>query len=145
MLLVVAILVAAVLLCLPFLLSRRTAGDRPGGVPDRWRLLVYFAALGLGFMVIEISMIQRFSLLLGYPTLSLSVSLFTLLISTALGARWSQWIQVDVRRRLAITVAGMWLITIVYLLISDAVTERVLAWDQTWRIALVVVMLFPWA
>ena len=143
MLLVVAILVAAVLLWLPFLLSRRTAGDRPGGVPDRWRLLVYFAALGLGFMVIEISMIQRFSLLLGYPTLSLSVSLFTLLISTALGARWSQWIQVDVRRRLAITLAGMWLITIVYLLISDAVTERVLAWDQTWRIALVVVMLFP--
>ena len=33
MLLVVAILVAAVLLCLPFLLSRRTAGDRPAGCP----------------------------------------------------------------------------------------------------------------
>ena len=30
MLLVVAILVAAVLLCLPFIVSRGTAGDRPG-------------------------------------------------------------------------------------------------------------------
>ena len=77
-------------------------------MPERWRLLVYFAALGLGFMVIEISMIQRFSLLLGYPTLSLSVSLFTLLLATALGARWSRWIQVDVRRRLAITVVALW-------------------------------------
>jgi hypothetical protein len=143
MLLVVAIVVAAVLLWLPFVVSRRRVDDRPGGVPDRWRLLVYFAALGLGFMVVEISMIQRFSLLLGYPTLSLSVSLFTLLIATALGARWSEWIQVDVRRRLSLTLAGMWAITFVYLLISDTVTERVLAWDQAWRIVLVVVMLFP--
>ena len=46
-------------------------------------------ASGLGFMMIEISMIQRFALLLGYPTLSLSVSLFTLLIATAVGARLS--------------------------------------------------------
>jgi hypothetical protein len=143
MLLFVAILVAAVLLWLPFLVSRRAVDDRPGGVPDRWRLLVYFAALGLGFMVVEISMIQRFSLLLGYPTLSLSVSLFTLLISTALGARWSLWIQVDVRRRLTFTLAGMWVVTLLYLLISDSVTERVLAWDQIWRILLAVVMLFP--
>ena len=34
-------------------------------------------------------MIQRFALLLGFPTLSLSVSLFTLLITTAIGARYS--------------------------------------------------------
>ena len=40
-------------------------------------------------MLIEISMIQRFALLLGFPTLSLSVSLFTLLIATAIGARYS--------------------------------------------------------
>ncbi len=143
MLLVVAVIVAAILLALPFLVTRKTGVDRPPPVPDRWRLLVYFAALGLGFMVIEISMIQRFSLLLGYPTLSLSVSLFTLLIATALGARWSAWVQGDIRRRLVMTVAAMWVITSAYLLISDAVTEHVLAWSQAGRIALVMVMLFP--
>ena len=143
MLLVVAVIVAAILLALPFLVTRKTGVDRPPPVPDRWRLLVYFAALGLGFMVIEISMIQRFSLLLGYPTLSLSVSLFTLLIATALGARWSAWVQGDIRRRLVMTVAAMWVITSGYLLISDAVTEHVLAWSQAGRIALVMVMLFP--
>ena len=143
MLLVVAVIVAAILLALPFVATRKAGGDRPRPVPDRWRLLVYFAALGLGFMVVEISMIQRFSLLLGYPTLSLSVSLFTLLIATALGARWSAWVQGDIRRRLTMTVAAMWAITIVYLLISDTVTEQVLAWSQAGRIALVIVMLFP--
>ncbi|HZB41770.1 MAG TPA: hypothetical protein VE487_12440, partial [Ilumatobacter sp.] len=143
MLLVVAVIVAAILLALPFLATRRSGFERPAPVPQRWRLLVYFAALGLGFMVVEISMIQRFSLLLGYPTLSLSVSLFTLLIATALGARWSAWVQGDVRRRLLMTVTAMWVITLIYLLISDAVTERVLAWSQPGRIALVIVMLFP--
>jgi hypothetical protein len=143
MLLVVAVIVAAILLALPFLATRKTGTDRSPPVPERWRLLVYFAALGLGFMVVEISMIQRFSLLLGYPTLSLSVSLFTLLLATALGARWSAWVQVDVRRRLVMTVVAMWAITLTYLLISDTVTDRVLAWSQAGRIALVIVMLFP--
>ena len=143
MLLVVAVIVAAILLALPFLATRKTGADRPPRVLQRGRLLVYFAALGLGFMVVEISMIQRFSLLLGYPTLSLSVSLFTLLIATALGARWSAWVQGDVRRRLVMTVAAMWVTTLTYLLISDAVTDRVLAWSQAGRIALVFVMLFP--
>jgi hypothetical protein len=143
MLLVVAVLVAAILLCLPFLVTRGPSEERPARVHDRWRLLVYFAALGLGFMVVEISMIQRFSLLLGYPTLSLSVSLFTLLLSTALGARWSAWILGDVRHRLALTAVAMWVVTLLYLAISDPVTERVLAWSQPARIALVIVLLFP--
>ena len=143
LLLVAAVIVAALLLWVPFFMYRRLVGADGVAVPGRWRLLVYFGALGLAFMVIEISMIQRFSLLLGYPTLSLSVSLFTLLLSTAVGARFSGWIQGDQRRRLPITVAAMWIVTFVYLGISDAVTEQVLAWPQPARIALVFVMLFP--
>ena len=143
MLLTVAVVVALVLLALPFLISRRRSGSPAVSVPGRWRLLVYFAALGLGFMLVEISMIQRFALLLGYPTLSLSVSLFTLLIATAIGARSSDWIQRDTRTRLWMTLGAMWLVGIVYLAVSDPVTERVLAWSEPLRIGLVVVMLFP--
>jgi hypothetical protein len=52
--------------------------------------LVYFLGLGVGFMLIEISFIQKYVLLLGYPTYSLSVTLAALLISTALGASLSR-------------------------------------------------------
>ena len=143
MLLAVAIVVAAVLLSVPFVVSRRRSGDAAVRVPGRWRLLVYFAGLGLGFMIVEISMIQRFALLLGYPTLSLSVSLFTLLIATAIGARFSDWILADVRTRLLATLVAMWLVGIVYLLISDPVTDAVLAWAEPLRIGLVFLLLFP--
>ena len=54
--------------------------------------LVLFAAIGIGFLVFEISMIQRFVLFLGFPTYSLSVVLAALLAFTGLGAglsgRW---------------------------------------------------------
>ena len=88
-LIIIAFVVASAFLWLPFALTRRRGAARPRRVDGRGRMFVYFASIGLGFMFIEISMIQRFSLLLGYPTLSLSVSLFTLLLATAIGARLS--------------------------------------------------------
>lgn len=87
MLVGVATLVAGLFLWLPFGLTRPRGGAVK--VRGRGRLFAYFAVLGLGFMLIEVSMIQRFALLLGFPMLSLSVSLFTLLIATAIGARGS--------------------------------------------------------
>ena len=52
--------------------------------------LVYFGALGAGFMLIEVSVLQNFVLLLGHPVYSLTVTLFSLLLGTGLGAAWSR-------------------------------------------------------
>lgn len=52
--------------------------------------LFYFLSLGIGFMLIEISFVQKYILLLGYPTYSLSVTVCSLLIFTALGAALSR-------------------------------------------------------
>jgi predicted membrane-bound spermidine synthase len=50
----------------------------------------YFGALGLGFMLVEIGMLQRLMLFLGQPALALSVVLATLLVSAGLGAAWTR-------------------------------------------------------
>ena len=47
--------------------------------------LGFFAAIGLGFLVLEVVLIQRFVLFLGFPTYALSVVLFALLVFTGLG------------------------------------------------------------
>lgn len=70
------------LLVLPALLGRRGGGNAARGA--LW--VVYFACLGLGFIVVEIVLIQRFSLFLGYPVYSLAVVLFTLLLASASGS-----------------------------------------------------------
>ena len=48
--------------------------------------LVYFAAIGLGFMLVEVSQMQRLIVFLGHPTYALSVVLFTLLLSGGFGS-----------------------------------------------------------
>ena len=139
-LLAVATIVAAVLLWLPFALTRRRDTGR-APPPHRGRFFVYFAALGLGFMLVEISMIQRFALLLGFPTLSLSVSLFTLLLATAAGARWSASTR-RVAGLLGVT-GALVVLTVVYLLVAAPITDVALAWPQWARMAVVFVLLFP--
>lgn len=48
--------------------------------------LVYFGAIGFGFMLIEISQVQRLAIFLGHPVYSLSVVLFSLLLSSGIGS-----------------------------------------------------------
>ncbi len=62
--------------------------------------LSYFAAIGLGFLVLEVALIQRFVLFLGFPTYSLSVVLFALLIFTGVGSWITSRSRMDPRRLL---------------------------------------------
>jgi len=137
----VASVVAALFLWLPFGLTRRRGNTVR--VRGRWVLFTYFACLGLGFMLIEISMIQRFALLLGFPTLSLSVSLFTVLIATALGARWSAIVQRKAPLGLPVAVGALMVVSLLYMLVSTPITDVALAWPQWARILTVVALLFP--
>jgi hypothetical protein len=77
-----ALLLGGLLIVLP--LVRRGASSLD--VRAAPRFLLYFLGLGLGFMLIEISFVQKYVLLLGYPTYSLSVTIFSLIVSAALGA-----------------------------------------------------------
>jgi len=47
---------------------------------------IYFAAIGFGFMLVEISQMQRLIVFLGHPTYALSVVLFALLLSSGFGS-----------------------------------------------------------
>ncbi len=62
----------------------------PSGLRQHGRLLLYFAFIGLGFIVLEIGLLVKFSLFLGHPVRSLTVTLFSLLLFSGLGSRASQ-------------------------------------------------------
>jgi hypothetical protein len=48
--------------------------------------LTYFAAIGFGFMLVEMSQVQRLTIFLGHPVYSLSVVLFALLVASGVGS-----------------------------------------------------------
>lgn len=49
-------------------------------------LLLYFSSIGMGFMMIEISQMERLTIFLGHPTYGLSVVLCALLLSSGMGS-----------------------------------------------------------
>lgn len=51
----------------------------------RW-MSVYFVGIGFGYVMIQLGLHQRLNLILGHPTLALSVVLFAMLLGTGLGS-----------------------------------------------------------
>jgi len=84
---VLAISLLAVLAFLVLPLARGGRGQQPRPVR-----LLYFIAVGLGYILVEISFIQRFVLFLGHPVYALTVVVFLLLLSSGAGSmvspRW---------------------------------------------------------
>lgn len=53
------------------------------------KFFLFFMAIGMGFMLIEISQIQRLNIFLGHPTYSIAAALFTMLLSSGIGSYFS--------------------------------------------------------
>jgi spermidine synthase len=85
LLLVLVISMIAVLAFLVLPLALRSRNARQSLFP-----LLYFVAVGLGYILVEIAFIQRFVLFLGHPTYALTVVIFLLMISSGAGSLFSR-------------------------------------------------------
>lgn len=132
-LLVFMILLAAPLSLAPALKPRRSSPS----VPIRWPALAYFGLLGAAYLLIEIPLIQRLTLLLDRPTWSLAAVLFTLLLTSGLGSLASP--RIGLRLSLAALV-GLIALTTTALPILIGLA---LPWDLPLRLLLVVSALSP--
>jgi hypothetical protein len=72
---------------MPLLIAAKRSFRPSEGMPP---LYVFFAAIGLGFLLVEIAQLQRLILYLGHPTYALSVVLFSLLLSSGIGSLLSE-------------------------------------------------------
>jgi len=82
MLLIISILAVLAFLILPLALHRHRQNTPRTGIVA----LLYFITVGFGFILVEISLIQRFVLFLGHPTYALTVVVFLLLLSSGAGS-----------------------------------------------------------
>ncbi len=87
-LLLIVITLVALFMIVPLYVRRRSslAALEPRG---RWATLIYFGALGSGFMLIEVALISKFILFLGHPIYALTAVLCTILVSAGVGSNWS--------------------------------------------------------
>ena len=66
--------------------------------------LLYFSLIGIGFMMVQIPYMQRFSVYLGHPTYAIAVILFSMILCTGIGSALSD--------RLAVEKRALWVIVV---------------------------------
>ncbi|HXZ30676.1 MAG TPA: hypothetical protein VEH30_00220 [Terriglobales bacterium] len=91
MVLVISVLAVLAFLIIPLVWR---GGRRHGPATS----LLYFVAVGLGYILVEITFIQRFVLFLGHPTYALTVVVFLLLLSSGAGSLLSRTWLMDTGR-----------------------------------------------
>src|SRR5690606_38511836 len=91
------------------------------------------SALGAGFMLLEVALLQRFVLLLGHPVYSLTVTLFSLLVGTGIGSLVSRRVPPDRVQR--VTVRAL-MVAAALALLSIAALPGIIDATISWPLAL---------
>jgi hypothetical protein len=138
-LLVIMFMLSLLCIFVPLLLSTER-----GVLRDSGTLIVFFMAIGLGFMLIEMSQMQRLIVFLGHPTYGLSVVLFALLLSSGLGSVTTPQLndaggRRSARARLALLVG----ILFVFGFSTPVMYEQLQGATTSVRILVAVAILFP--
>lgn len=139
LLLGVSAVLAAVFLLTPFVAIRRRWSE----FPHKGRSAVYFGAIGLGFMFFEITLIQKLTLFLGYPTYSLTVTLASILIFTGIGALLSERIPLAPKHMIPVLLGTIVVLTLFYQLGLPQLTEALLGAALPTRVLVALVVLAP--
>jgi SAM-dependent methyltransferase len=104
----------------------------------------YFAGIGLGFLLVEISQLQRLTVFLGHPTYALTVVLFSLLVFSGIGSMASSRLADPGRPRLALAALAAVVVTVSAIgLLTPAIVESMARATTPARIATSVAILAP--
>ena len=137
-LLLFALAAAALLVLLPVALRGRfRAALGEVGARRAARALGYFTALGLAFLLVEVSLIQRFILVLGHPTLALATVVGALLLFSGSGSA------VSARLPWRPALLALALLLAAYPWLTAALAPILLALPDTLRVMAVVLLVAP--
>jgi hypothetical protein len=148
-LILTATLVQAALLSLVLVLLPLWLGAKSGRGAGRWRIAVYFGAIGLAFLFIEVASIQRFTLFLAHPLYAIGVVLAGFLVFAGLGSG----IAPALERRLAdrrigalrCAIAAIVLLASLYILVLPPLFAALIGLPDAAKIALSLALIVPLA
>src|SRR3984885_12700395 len=138
-LLIQSSLVAGAMILLPMVRFNRSALRAKGC----GTLLVYFASLGVGYVLIEIIFLQRFQLFLGPPIYTFSVVLAGLLTFTGLGSFATNGFRTAPHRLLSWLLLAVVGIITLELFVMPIVFNWALGFALAWRVAVSIALLAP--
>lgn len=85
-----ALVASLLLLGVPLALARLTGPSGASSGISIWPVAGYFAAVGAGFIGVEVALMQKLVLMVGHPLYSVTVTLASMLLATGLGSYLSR-------------------------------------------------------
>ncbi len=133
------IIFSIIFIFLPLILKRFPVTKKRVKVP----FLLYFASLGLGYMLLEISFIQKFILYLTNPAYSTSIIIFSFLFFSGLGSFYSRRIERNYVNALKIIIFTLCGLLIIYQFILPYVFNTTLKYSLLVRMFITLGLIFP--
>jgi hypothetical protein len=134
-----SIVFSFIFIIFPLLVSKETAFS--------WRsslgYLLYFASLGIGFMFIEISFIQKFVLFLGYPAYAFAITLFSLLLFSGIGSYWTSRLTDKPEINLIKIILILVCIVFLYTLLLDSIFDYCIGYSFAIKAFLAILIQMP--
>jgi hypothetical protein len=129
---------AVILLLPPVVLRSRLPRER--GVMT---FLPYFACIGIGYILIQVALIQKFVLLLGHPTYALTVIIFSMLVASGLGSYFSyRFLAEDDERLVRLLVLVCALVTALAFL-APIISNAAISWPLTAKFVVTAGLIAP--
>ncbi|MBD3305730.1 hypothetical protein GF339_05065 [candidate division KSB3 bacterium] len=137
--LVEAAALSIIFIILPLYIFKRS-GLRARG---KFRFMVYFFSLGLAFILIEIVLIQKFTLFMGNPTYSVTVVLFSILTAAGFGSFLSGKFRNNLKGALFTVVLGIVFLSWLELTFSPIVFKAFLGYSMPVRVFISILLITP--
>ncbi len=144
--LVQALLAGLVLILLPLIVVKRSGMISDGGWQQSGRVSLYFFAVGLAFLFIEIAFIQRFILFLSHPLYAISVVLTGFLIFAGLGSMFAGKHTLDSSIAGVLwPIGGIGLVALIYLIALPNLFVLFMPLPDVAKIAIALLLIAPLA
>jgi hypothetical protein len=143
--LVAALFVQASVLSLIFIVLPLFLGKQPRKAvrsgTGMGAILIYFLGIGLGYMLIEIVLIQRFILFLDHPLYAVSAVIGSLLVSSACGSYISRRLQPGSSWNISRHLLVLCLVLVFYILFTSRITAAWMGYDLIMRYLLSIILI----
>ncbi len=140
---VIVLFMVIVTIILPLVFFKRSLPES-GPVRFRSGYIVYFCCLGLGFMLVEIPLIQKFILFLGQPLYAIAVILSTLLVFSGIGSLLSgRFATPDVLGRLRSIMITLCVLLLIYMFALSGIFDMFLGTGSAVRFIISILLIAP--
>lgn len=136
----IATILATSLVILPVAFSWRSAFLR---TPGKLGTIVYFACLGIGYIMVEVGLISRFTLALSNATISSSILISAMLVFSGLGSLLTERILDRARLVLPLILVGIAVLLVGYGLFLSPLLDWIGAFPYVWRLVLSFLVIGP--